>query len=307
MIGCLRLQQGMQPTRASSYWLRCWHIRSRPCSARSTHCPPERYAAVRCLIYRQVCLTQFAGAAMLGFLCLTASSALLSPSLLRVIGQGPAQRAVVARATTPRALPTWFDSDWVDERLEAFAPLVGKEGFGELTTAHVDGLARLSVSVLVGPWAAAAGPLARVSAVLLVGATPFLLHLIERIIERILIRARSWIRDMLRGDWPWRWRARCRRAPLRPPLCAPPPLHPFASTAHPHTPTPAATTKRRRSPVRMHRCRMLLKCGIAPPASSGCSQQAVSGCSQPVTGRTVTDHLPADHLPPPLLTPDSCS
>jgi len=45
--------------------------------------------------------------------------------------------------------------------------------------------------------------LARVSAVLLVGATPFLLHLIERIIERVLIRARSWIRDMLRGDWPW--------------------------------------------------------------------------------------------------------
>jgi len=71
------------------------------------------------------------GAAMLGFLCLTASSALLSPSLLRVIGQGPAQRAVVARATTPRALPTWFDSDWVDERLEAFAPLVGKEGLTE--------------------------------------------------------------------------------------------------------------------------------------------------------------------------------
>jgi len=136
-------------------------------------------------------------------LCLTSSSALLSPSLLRVIGQGPAQRAVVARATTPRALPTWFDSDWVDERSETFAPLVGKEGFGELTTAHVDGLARLSVSVLLGPWAAAAGPLARVSAVLLVGATPFLLHLIERIIERVLIRARSWIRDMLRGDWPW--------------------------------------------------------------------------------------------------------
>ena len=132
MIGCLRLQQGMQPTRATSYWLRCWHIRSRPCSARSTHCPPERYAAVRCLIYRQVCLTQLLfGAAMLGFLCLTASSALLSPSLLRVIGQGPAQRAVVARATTPRALPTWFDSDWVDERLEAFAPLVGKEGLTE--------------------------------------------------------------------------------------------------------------------------------------------------------------------------------
>ena len=150
---------------------------------------------------------------MLGFLCLTASSALLSPSLLRVIGQGPAQRAVVARATTPRALPTWFDSDWVDERLEAFAPLVGKEGLTEtstsLSTSIVDGLARLSVSVLLGPWAVAAGPLARVSAVLLVGATPFLLHLIERIIERILIRARSWIRDMLRGDWPLRLRPNC--------------------------------------------------------------------------------------------------
>ena len=51
------------------------------------------------------------------------TSGLLSPSLLRVIGQGPAQRAVVARATTPCALPTWFNSDWVDERSEAFSLL----------------------------------------------------------------------------------------------------------------------------------------------------------------------------------------
>ena len=163
---------------------------------------------------------------------LAASSGLLSPPLLRVIGQaqGPAQRAVVARATTPCALPTWFNSDWVDERLEAFAPLVGKEGFAETSTSIVDAGARLSVSVLLGPWVVAAGPLARVrlvSALLLVGATPFLLHLIER----ISFYPRSWIRDMLRGNWPWRWRARCRRAPLRPPLCAPPPLRPFPSTA----------------------------------------------------------------------------
>ena len=144
------------------------------------------------------------------------TSGLLSPSLLRVTGQGPAQRAVVARATTPCALPTWFNSDWVDERSEAFAPLVGKEGFTESSSSIrcgiVDTGARLSVSVLLAPWVVAAGPLARgrlVSALLLVGATPFLLHLIERIIERILIRARSWIRDMLRGDWPLRLRPNC--------------------------------------------------------------------------------------------------
>ena len=161
---------------------------------------------------------------------LAASSGLLSPPLLRVIGQGPAQRAVVARATTPCALPTWFNSDWVDERIEAFAPLVVKEGFTETSTFIVDAGARLSVSVLLGPWVVAAGPLARVrlvSALLLVGATPFLLHLIER----ISFYPRSWIRDMLRGNWPWRWRARCRRAlcarPSAPlPLCAPSPLPP---------------------------------------------------------------------------------
>ena len=79
-----------------------------------------------------------------------ASSGLLSPPLLRVIGQGPAQRAVVARATTPCALPTWFNSDWVDERIEAFAPLVVKEGFTETSTFIVDAGARLSVSILLG-------------------------------------------------------------------------------------------------------------------------------------------------------------
>jgi len=131
-----------------------------------------------------------------------ASSGLLSPPLIRVIGQGPAQRAVVARATTPCALPTWFNEDWVDSRSEAFAPLVGKEGFTEHSSSIVDGLARLSASVILSPWVVAAGPLARgrlVSALLLVGATPFLLHLIER----ISLYPRSWIRDMLRGNWPW--------------------------------------------------------------------------------------------------------
>ena len=179
---------------------------------------------------------------------LAASSGLLSPPLLRVIGQaqGPAQRAVVARATTPCALPTWFNSDWVDERLEAFAPLVGKEGFAETSTSIVDAGARLSVSVLLGPWVVAAGPLARVrlvSALLLVGATPFLLHLIER----ISFYPRSWIRDMLRGNWPWRWRARCRRAPLRPPLCARPsaPLPLCApSPLPPPRPHPGSNNKR---------------------------------------------------------------
>ena len=143
------------------------------------------------------------------------TSGLLSPSLLRVTGQGPAQRAVVARATTPCALPTWFNSDWVDERSEAFAPLVGKEGFTESSSSIrcgiVDTGARLSVSVLLAPWVVAAGPLARgrlVSALLLVGATPFLLHLIER----ISLYPRSWIRDMLRGNWPWRWRGRAKAA-----------------------------------------------------------------------------------------------
>ena len=49
-----------------------------------------------------------------------------------------------------------------------------------LSTSIDDAGARLSVNVLLGPWVLAAGPSVRVrlvSSLLLVGATPFLLHI----------------------------------------------------------------------------------------------------------------------------------
>ena len=144
---------------------------------------------------------------MLQVLCIAASSGLLSPSL-RVTGQGSAQRAVDARANTRCAWPAWLNSD-LDERARAVVkpagvqprrglrPL-GEKGFKTLSASIDDACARLSVSILLGPWVVAAGPSVRVrlvSSLLLVGATPFLLHLIER----ISFYPRSWVRNMLRG------------------------------------------------------------------------------------------------------------
>ena len=170
-------------------------------------------------VFLSVCLCESAGpelapvrsvGRMLQVLCIAASSGLLSPSL-RVTGQGSAQRAVDARANTRCAWPAWLNSD-LDERARAVVKPVGvqprrglrplgEKGFKTLSTSIDDACARLSVSILLGPWVVAAGPSVRVrlvSALLLVGATPFLLHLIER----ISLYPRSWIRDMLRGNWP---------------------------------------------------------------------------------------------------------
>ena len=125
------------------------------------------------------------------FLCIAASSGLLGPSL-RATGQGSAQRAVDARANTGCAWPAWLNSD-LDERARAAVKPVGvqsrrglrplgEKGFKTLSTSIDDAGAHLSVSVLLGPWVLAAGPSVRVrlvSSLLLVGATPFLLHLIR--------------------------------------------------------------------------------------------------------------------------------
>ena len=119
-----------------------------------------------------------------------------------------AQRAVDARANIGCAWPAWLNSD-LDERARAAVKPVGvqsrrglrplgEKGFKTLSTSIDDAGARLSVSVLLGPWVVAAGPAVRVrlvSSLLLVGATPFLLHLIER----ISFYPRSWVRNMLRG------------------------------------------------------------------------------------------------------------
>ena len=133
---------------------------------------------------------------MLQVLCIAASSGLLGPSL-RATGQGSAQSqsgrcACEHLANTGCAWPAWLNSD-LDERARAAVKPVGvqsrrglrplgEKGFKTLSTSIDDAGAHLSVSVLLGPWVLAAGPSVRVrlvSSLLLVGATPFLLHLIR--------------------------------------------------------------------------------------------------------------------------------
>ena len=122
---------------------------------------------------------------MLQVLCIAASSGLLGPSL-RATGQGSAQRAVDARANTGCAWPAWLRTPtWTNalerpssqsefNHAEVFVLCLGEKGFKTLSTSIDDAGARLSVSVLLGPWVLAAGPSVRVRLVssLLVWCTP---------------------------------------------------------------------------------------------------------------------------------------